>query len=125
MGMQKLTFRNVGGAGHELVPSQWAVGRTLRGVLPTAHYPYILRTARVSEGDAHRVRVVHAQHRFLIEPVLVALADDVDLPAALAEVFEGKEENQHEGCFLDDLTLFAPELPVALQQREAIREIAA
>ena len=52
MGMQKLDVQgNVGGAGHELVSSQWAVGRTLRGVLPTAHCLLPFSERHASQND--------------------------------------------------------------------------
>src|SRR5262245_64900801 len=66
------------------------------------------------------VRVVHAKHRFLIELLLVERPDSVDLPAAPAEAFERIEEDEHERPLLDDNLVFARELTVGFQEREAV-----
>src|SRR5688572_29168854 len=72
------------------------------------------------EGDADRERIVHAQHRLLLEAFPVEAAYRVDPSAAFPEVLDRVQQDEHERVLLDDHVALAPELTVTLEQRQAV-----
>ena len=75
------------------------------------------------EGDTSGERIVDAEHGLLLKLRLVESTNGVDLLAALPEAFQGVQEDEEEGIFFDDLSVFAIELAIALEPRQTIGKV--
>src|SRR5262245_14981044 len=76
--------------------------------------------AKRLERHANRQRIVDAQHRLLVELLLVQFPDRVDLPAAPFEVVHRIEQDEHERVFLHDDAVRASELTLGVEDGQAV-----